>query len=83
MLGGFLATACQSPSRLSNPVICTCEATPRMRARTSFWNPFITDSTTISAATPSAMPSIEVSEMNEMKWFLRSARVKRSPTNNS
>ncbi len=54
-----------------------------MRARTSFWNPFITDSTTISAATPSAMPSIEVSEMNEMKWLRRSARVKRSPTNNS
>ncbi len=43
------------------------QTTPRMRARTSFWNPFITESTTISAATPSAMPSIEVSEMKEMK----------------
>ena len=31
-----------------------------MRARSSFWKPFITDSTTISAATPSAMPSIDV-----------------------
>ena len=31
-----------------------------MRARSSFWNPFITDSTTISAATPSAMPTIEM-----------------------
>jgi hypothetical protein len=27
-----------------------------MRVRSSFWKPFITDSTTISAATPSAMP---------------------------
>ena len=45
-----------------------------MRARTSFWKPFITDSTTISAATPSAMPSIEISEMKEMKWLRRLAR---------
>ena len=43
-----------------------CEATDRMRLRSSFWNPFITDSTTISAATPSAMPAIEISAMNEM-----------------
>jgi hypothetical protein len=42
------------------PEICTCEATPRMRVRSSFWKPFITDSTTISAATPSAMPHIEI-----------------------
>ena len=32
----------------------------RMRLRSSSWNPFITDSTTISAATPSAMPAIEI-----------------------
>jgi hypothetical protein len=38
-----------------------------MRVRSSFWNPFITESTVINAATPSAMPSIEISEMNEMK----------------
>jgi len=38
-----------------------------MRSRTSFWKPFITDSTTISAATPSAMPSIDTSAMKEMK----------------
>ena len=43
-----------------------CDATARMRLRSSSWNPFITDSTTISAATPSAMPAIEISEMNEM-----------------
>ncbi len=61
------ATACHSSSWLLTPVICTCDATPRMRARSSFWKPFMTDSTTISAATPSAMPSIEVSEMKEMK----------------
>ena len=44
-----------------------CDATERMRLRNSCWNPFITDSTTISAATPSAMPAIEMSAMNEMK----------------
>ena len=38
-----------------------------MRLRNSSWKPFITDSTTISAATPSAMPAIDDSEMNEMK----------------
>ena len=43
--------------------------------RSSFWKPFITDSTTISAATPRPMPSIEISEMNEMKWLRRLARV--------
>ena len=43
------------------------EATPRIRVRSSFWKPFMTESTTISAATPSAMPAIEISEMNEMK----------------
>ena len=38
-----------------------------MRARSSFWKPFMTDSTTISAITPIAMPSIDVIEMKEMK----------------
>ncbi len=46
-----------------------------MRLRISFWNPFITDSTTINAITPSAMPSTEISEMKEMKWLRRLARV--------
>ena len=36
-----------------------CAATPRMRARISFSKPFITDITVMSAAMPSAMPSIE------------------------
>ena len=43
-----------------------CDATERIRVRSSSWNPFITDSTTISAATPSAMPAIDISAMNEM-----------------
>jgi len=46
-----------------------------MRARISFWKPFITDSTTINAITPNAMPSTEINEMNEMKWLRRFARV--------
>jgi len=62
-----LATACQSASRLSAPVICTCDTTPRMRARTSFWNPFITEEHHDQRGDASAMPSIEVSEMKEMK----------------
>ena len=45
-----------------------------MRSVTSFWKPFITDSTTISAATPSAMPATEMSEMKEMK-LLRPLRL--------
>ena len=48
------------------PCTSMCEATERMRLRSSCWKPFITDSTTISAATPSAMPAIDISEMNEM-----------------
>ena len=48
-------------------VIVTCDTMPRMRPRNSFSNPFITDSTTISAITPSAIPSIEINEMKEMK----------------
>ena len=51
-----------------------CEITESMRSRTSFWKPFITDRTMISAATPRAMPSIDTPEMNEMKRFLRPAR---------
>ena len=61
------AIACQPLRRPSKPEICTWEATPRMRARSSFWKPFITDSTTINAMTPTAMPTIDAMEMNEMK----------------
>ena len=43
-----------------------CDATERMRLRSSCWNQFITDNTTINAATPSAMPAIDINEMNEM-----------------
>ncbi len=46
-----------------------------MRERISFSKPFITDITMMSAAMPSAMPSIEMVEMNEMKWVRRFARV--------
>ena len=49
------------------PRISMCDATDRIRLRSSSWKPFITDRTTISAATPSAIPAIDVSAMNEMK----------------
>ena len=63
----------RGPSR--RPVTWMCAATPRMRARISFSKPFITDITVISAAMPSAIPRIEMNEMNEMKWLRRLARV--------
>ncbi len=69
------AAACQFCSVPLGPVITRCEATPRMRSRTSVWKPFITDSTTISTATPSAMPTMEMAEMKLMKRLRRLARV--------
>ena len=51
-----------------------CDAMPRMRVRSSFSKPFMTDSTVISAATPMAMPSMELRLMKEMKWLRRFAR---------
>ena len=58
----------------SGAKISTCETTESMRSRTSFWKPFITDSTMMSAATPSAMPSMDTPEMKEMKPLRRVAR---------
>ena len=57
-----------------------------MRSRTSFWKPFMTDSTMMSAATPSAMPSMDTPEMKEMKPLrrvARPARVYRQPRRSS
>ncbi len=51
-----------------------CAAMPRMLSRSFFSKPFITETTVISAITPTAMPSIETSEVNEMKWLRRLAR---------
>ena len=59
------ATFCQSSSGRS-ALRVACGTMPRMRELISFWKPFITDSTTIIASTPSARPIIEVSEMKEM-----------------
>ena len=51
-----------------------CETTDSMRSRTWETKPFITDSTTIRAITPSAIPAIEMPEMKEMKPLRRRAR---------
>ena len=75
MLATALRTPRQSSSRLSSARICRCETTPRMRVRTSFWKPFITESTTISAHTPTAMPIMETAELMPMKRLRRRARV--------
>jgi hypothetical protein len=45
-----------------------------MRSRTSFWKPFMTLSTMMSAATPRPMPSMDTPEMNEMKPLRRVPR---------
>jgi hypothetical protein len=63
----ILATFCQSGIAPSSARISMCEATESMRVRNSFWKPFITDRTTISAATPRKMPAIETKAMKETK----------------
>jgi len=68
------ATACQSSSGCS-VASTACGTMPRIRPLISRWKPFITDSTMIIASTPSDRPIIEVSEMKEMKWLRRLARV--------
>ncbi|MCY1282617.1 hypothetical protein D9M70_314590 [compost metagenome] len=68
------ATTRQSSSACVPPRVA-CGTMPRIRELISFWKPFITESTTIIASTPRARPIIEVSEMNEMKWLRRLARV--------
>ena len=47
--------------------ISMCDATERMRLRNSSWKPFITEITTINAATPSAIPAIDTAAMNDTK----------------
>ena len=51
-----------------------CAAISSMRSRISRWNPLITASVVISAATPMAMPRIDAIEMKEMKPLRRLAR---------
>ena len=72
-------SACAASARQSGmlPLLSntsTWASTDSMRSVTSFWKPFITDSTTISAATPRPMPAMEMSEMKEMK-LLRPLRL--------
>ena len=55
------------PATGSVTLTCTWDTTPRMRSRSSFWKPFMTERTTISAATPSASPAMEISAMKDMK----------------
>jgi hypothetical protein len=71
LVGHALPVVQSAPAKA---VTSTCDSTESMRSRTSLVKPFITDSTMISAATPSAMPAIEIAEMNEMKALRRRAR---------
>ena len=45
----------------------TWASTDIRRSVTSFWKPFMTERTTIRAATPRPMPATEMREMKEMK----------------
>ena len=67
-------SSCQSSTRPSFPVTYPCAVMLRRRERNSPSKPFITDRMTISAATPSAMPSREMSVMNETNFVRRLAR---------
>ncbi len=69
------STARQSGSAPLFANTSTCDTTDSMRSRTWYTKPFITDRTTISAITPSAMPIIEIPEMNEMNPLRRRARL--------
>lgn len=75
---GFLrasaAAACQSGIEPRASKISMWARTDNMRSVTSFWKPFITDNTTISAATPRPMPAMEIREMKEIK-LLRPLRL--------
>ena len=69
------STASKSVSGVSTPCRKMCPLMPTILLSSSARNPFITDITTISVATPSMMPRNEKAAMTEMK--LRSRRARR------
>ncbi len=77
------AVSSQSGSPEPNALIVAWDVRLRMRVRSSRSKPFITDSTTISTATPIATPAMEMAEMKEMKRLLRFDRRYRRPMNSS
>ena len=67
---GWAATLSASGSQFAKPsgaVISTWDRTESIRSRTSFWKPFMTERTTISEATPKAMPAVEIPEIKDRK----------------
>ena len=79
--GFFLAWAASARQSARAPpwasYSSTWATTESMRSRTSFWKPFITESTMMSAATPSVIPSTDTPEMKEMKPLRRAERLAR------
>ncbi len=65
---------CQPTTGSPQALTVACAAICSMRSRISVWKPLITASVVMSAATPSAMPRMEASEMKEMKPLRRLAR---------
>ncbi len=49
------------------PVMVACEVTVSMRLRSSSSNPFSTDNTTMSTATPRAKPMTDIAATNDTK----------------
>ncbi len=68
------STGRQSRMRPSGAVTTPWALRLSRRLRSSCSKPFITESTTTRAATPTATPSSETSEMNETKRLARRAR---------
>ncbi len=69
--------------RPSSPEIVACAVRLKIRVRNTSSKPFITDSTTISTATPSARPSIAMPAISDREPRLGDARRYRRPTNPS
>ena len=73
----------QSSRRPSMPLIDACDTTLKIRFRTSYSKPLITDETIIKTATAKAMPITEIREINDTNRFLFCERRYRSAMDNS
>ena len=65
----------QSCSQPFRALTVACDATLNIRSRSSRSKPFMTESTVISAHTPTVIPRMDTPEINETKWLRLRARV--------
>ena len=78
-----VTTSAHSVMSLSIASIVAWEIALSILALSSFSKPFMTEITVISVVIPKAMPSMDMSEIKEIKWFCRLARRYLSPINAS